>query len=83
VGEIIILTMKISISNPTVNYKRLLCVIFFLILILFSNPVHSQETIDVGKTGWEVKRPVMAAACESGCPWGELGDFIKESMKPC
>lgn len=42
----------------------------------------AQETIDVGKTGWDVKRPVMASACECGCPWGELGDFVKASMKP-
>jgi uncharacterized protein len=45
-------------------------------------PVMAQETIDVGETGWEVKRPVMAAACEYGCPWGELGDFVKASMEP-
>jgi len=44
--------------------------------------VHAQETIDVGKTGWDVKRPVIAGACDSGCPWGELGDFVQESMKP-
>ncbi len=44
--------------------------------------VLAQETIDVGETGWEVKRPVMAAACEYGCPWGELGDFVRESMEP-
>lgn len=50
-------------------------------MILQVNLIHAQETIDVGKTGWDVKRPVMAAACECGCPWGELGDFIKESMK--
>ena len=43
---------------------------------------HAQETIDVGKTGWDVKRPVIAGACDSGCPWGELGDFVQESMKP-
>jgi TRAP-type uncharacterized transport system substrate-binding protein len=24
----------------------------------------------------------MAAACAQGCPWGELGDFVKEAMKP-
>ncbi len=24
----------------------------------------------------------MAAACETGCPWGELGDFVKEAMEP-
>ncbi len=61
--------------------KKTAIVISFLIVILAVS-LAAQETIDVGKTGWDVKRPVMAAACESGCPWGELGDFIKESMKP-
>ena len=42
----------------------------------------SQSTVDVGKTGWDVKRPVMAAACKRGCPWGELGDFVRESLLP-
>jgi TRAP-type uncharacterized transport system substrate-binding protein len=46
------------------------------------NQIRAQETIDVGVTGWEVKRPVMAAACEYGCPWGELGDFVRQSMEP-
>ena len=44
--------------------------------------VQAQEDIDVGQTGWEVKRPIMAAACECGCPWGELGDFIQAAMEP-
>ncbi len=73
-GEIIIAKMKISPLK--------LSVLFFLVMILIVNLVQAQETIDVGKTGWDVKRPVMAAACESGCPWGELGDFIEESLKP-
>jgi hypothetical protein len=52
-------------------------------LIIFPvNLLPAQETLDVGKTGWDVKRPVMAAACESGCPWGELGDFVRESLRP-
>ncbi len=42
----------------------------------------AQETVDVGKTGWEVKRPVMAGACDSGCPWGEIGDFVQDALKP-
>lgn len=54
---------------------------FFLIIIPL-NLILAQEDIDVGITGWETKRPVMAAACECGCPWGELGDFVQESMKP-
>jgi TRAP transporter TAXI family solute receptor len=53
-----------------------------ILIILLTAGLTAQETIDVGKTGWDVKRPVMAAACETGCPWGELGDFIQESMKP-
>ena len=56
--------------------------IIFLLSFLFVNSVQAQEDMDVGKTGWEEKRPVMAAACDNGCPWGELGDFVKESMKP-
>jgi uncharacterized protein len=54
-------------------------VILFLITVM---QVRGQETVDVGKTGWDVKRPVMAGACESGCPWGELGDFVQDAMKP-
>lgn len=42
----------------------------------------AQEIMKVGETGFGVKKPVMAAACENGCPWGELGDFVKESMIP-
>jgi TRAP transporter TAXI family solute receptor len=57
-------------------------IIVITVIILTVNLVQAQETIDLGKTGWEAKRPLMAAACESGCPWGELGDFVKESMKP-
>ena len=53
-----------------------------IFLMLTVTVLFAQETIDVGKTGWDVKRPVMASACESGCPWGELGDFVKESLKP-
>jgi len=60
----------------------LLSSIIFLLLFLFVNNIQAQEDIDVGKTGWAIKRPLMAAACDRGCPWGELGDFVKESMKP-
>jgi TRAP-type uncharacterized transport system substrate-binding protein len=42
----------------------------------------AQDTLDVGTTGFDVKRPVLAAACEHGCPWGELGDFVAQAMKP-
>jgi uncharacterized protein len=39
-------------------------------------------TIDVGKTGWANKRPVVASACPFGCPWGELGEFVHDAMMP-
>jgi TRAP-type uncharacterized transport system substrate-binding protein len=73
--------MAISISGAYVRLYSLTAVLTFLVLMLPGKSVFAQETIDVGKTGWEVKRPVMAAACESGCPWGELGDYVKKAME--
>jgi uncharacterized protein len=74
--------MKISPLRLSVRICRLIAVISFLVIIMPGNLILAQETIDVGKTGWDVKKPVMAGACESGCPWGELGDFVKKSMEP-
>jgi uncharacterized protein len=54
----------------------------WIVLILAIASSTAQETIDVGRTGFDVKRPVLAAACPNGCPWGELGDFVKEAMAP-
>ncbi|MGD8781102.1 MAG: TAXI family TRAP transporter solute-binding subunit [Ignavibacteria bacterium] len=79
-GEII--TWKMKTLKLTIIYRSIINVIFFLVMVLLGNLVHAQENIDVGKTGWDVKRPVMAAACDNGCPWGELGDFVKEAMVP-
>jgi len=78
----VVIKMKIIPVVLSVNLRKLLTVFSFSVMILSADMIMAQETIDVGKTGWDVKRPVMAAACESGCPWGELGDFIQESMKP-
>ncbi len=74
--------MKVLLSKLSLEYGRSVCVLFFLSIILPADIIRAQENIEVGETGWDVKRPVMAAACENGCPWGELGDFIKESLKP-
>ena len=41
-----------------------------ILILLLMVTLTAQEDIDVGKTGWDVKRPVMAAACDNGCPWG-------------
>jgi TRAP-type uncharacterized transport system substrate-binding protein len=40
------------------------------------------HTVEVGVTGFANKRPVVAAACLKGCPWGELGEYIHEAMAP-
>lgn len=64
------------------NYKNFIVILFSSALFLQLNRIQAQETLDVGKTGWDVKRPVFAGACDRGCPWGELGDFVKASMEP-
>jgi TRAP transporter TAXI family solute receptor len=74
--------MKTSSSKLVAKIGSLIAVISLSAIILPENLIEAQETVDVGKTGWEVKRPVMAAACESGCPWGELGDYVKKAMEP-
>lgn len=53
-----------------------------LFAVVFSIPLLAQEDLDVGQTGWDVKRPVMASACPNGCPWGELGDYVRDAMEP-
>jgi TRAP-type uncharacterized transport system substrate-binding protein len=53
-----------------------------LAIAALATPAQAQETIDVGETGFHVKRPVLASACQQGCPWGELGDFVTEAMQP-
>ncbi|WP_155006413.1 TAXI family TRAP transporter solute-binding subunit [Sphingomonas hengshuiensis] len=40
---------------------------------------HWQE---VGATGFATKRLVLASACAEACPWGELGEFVRDAMKP-
>jgi TRAP transporter TAXI family solute receptor len=50
--------------------------------VLAAAVANAQQTVDAGVTGFDVKRPVLAAACEHGCPWGELGDFVADSLRP-
>jgi TRAP-type uncharacterized transport system substrate-binding protein len=64
--------------------------LFAVVLFAVASPVARAQqpaqpasgTIDVGKTGWTEKRPVIAAACPFGCPWGEIGEFVRDAMKP-
>ncbi|MBL8550479.1 MAG: hypothetical protein JNJ73_10875 [Hyphomonadaceae bacterium] len=40
------------------------------------------RTIDVGRTGFAERRPVITGACPQACPWYELASFLKEAMAP-
>jgi len=73
--------MKNSL-NKHFGETRLSLGLIVLIFILINCNSNAQEDMDVGKTGWEVKRPVMASACPNGCPWGELGDYVRKAMEP-
>jgi TRAP transporter TAXI family solute receptor len=72
------LTVIKRVSSPILRTVFILSsFLFFAVSLAFA-----QETIEVGETGFGVKRPVLASACDEGCPWGELGDFVKEAMNP-
>ena len=70
---------QMSLINPSLRHVSFPSILIWALMIPSAN---AQQNVDFGQTGWDVKRPVMAAACDCGCPWGELGDFIQESMKP-
>lgn len=40
------------------------------------------QTEDVGATGYATKRLVLASACSEACPWGELGEFLRDAVRP-
>jgi hypothetical protein len=46
--------MEISQSGAYARISSLIAVISFIIIMLPGNLVFAQETIDVGKTGWDV-----------------------------
>jgi uncharacterized protein len=59
------------------------------IIVVFAKSARAQDiaaggssVVEVGKTGFDAMRPVLASACEHGCPWGELGDFVRDAMQP-
>jgi TRAP-type uncharacterized transport system substrate-binding protein len=43
--------------------------------------VKDEKWLEVGPTGYATKRLVLASACVEACPWGELGDFLRDAMK--
>lgn len=42
----------------------------------------ADEWQEVGATGYKTKRLVLASACVEACPWGELGEFVRDAMHP-
>lgn len=42
----------------------------------------ASEWQDVGATGYKTKRLALASACVEACPWGELGEFVRDAMQP-
>jgi TRAP-type uncharacterized transport system substrate-binding protein len=46
------------------------------------NEVGLGRTVIVGPTGYSTRRLIMASACPQACPWGELGEFVRDAMAP-
>lgn len=70
------------------NHIMVLYSLLFMLCLMGSGVSHlagaaeDDGTIDVGATGWDARRPVFASACPHGCPWGELGEFVRDAMQP-
>lgn len=43
-------------------------------------PDAGEGWVDVGRTGYATGRLVLASACPHACPWGELGEFVRDAM---
>jgi TRAP-type uncharacterized transport system substrate-binding protein len=76
--------MQVAVRRKLHSKLRVLSSALVALVVVLSRAASggAQETLEVGATGFDVKRPVLASACEHGCPWGELGDFVAEAMKP-
>lgn len=37
---------------------------------------------DPGPTGYHTRQLVLTSACLDACPWGELGEFVRDAMAP-
>jgi hypothetical protein len=48
--------------------------------LAFAGGVSAQE--GAAASGAPVGRTVLASACPHACPWGELGEFVQEAMRP-
>ena len=52
-----------------------------LAVLLFVALVTSWPDVSAQSNGVAAKRPVFGGACPA-CPWGAMGDVVKEAMKP-
>ena len=69
----------ISVGGKGRDLARALVRIALPCALAIALPLHA----DVGeRSGFSFKRPLMAAACLHGCPWGELGQFVRDAMAP-
>jgi TRAP-type uncharacterized transport system substrate-binding protein len=69
-------------SRRAVTLATIIAIVFSCIAFGAVQAARLPHTVDVGVTGFANKRPVVAAACLKGCPWGELGVFLHQSMAP-
>jgi uncharacterized protein len=50
--------------------------------VMATEPGDANGWTDVGETGYETGRLALASACPHACPWGELGEFVRDAMAP-
>jgi hypothetical protein len=77
------LSIKRQRAHMEMSYGSLFRLAAFALItapLAVASDAAAQETVNVGETGFANKRPVFAAACPRGCPWGELGDFVKAAL---
>jgi TRAP-type uncharacterized transport system substrate-binding protein len=72
--------MRVAVERKL--HSGLGSLVVLVVALSWAAPGGAEESLEVGTTGFDVKRPVLASACEHGCPWGELGDFVAQAMKP-
>src|SRR5260221_4631029 len=75
-------TEPVALEKRAHRRPNLLALGLLSLLAVRAAEARAQATVDAGTTGFDVKRPVLASACEHGCPWGELGDYVKEAIAP-
>ena len=71
-------------SKPFHRWKKMrwaIALLACLFVLALSVPSRAQEAGAAQSYGIAAKRPVLQAACQN-CPWGALGDIVKQVMAP-